>query len=104
MYSIQYHRRHVFAAACVGMHLFGIVSSNLGTILTWVLERFAVGKAQADSVFVILNLPQDRSVGKGYLGVFFGIGAFGLVFILGFLLDCSRARGSSPPWAFPCPR
>lgn len=155
---MHYNRRHVFAAACLGMLLFGIVSTTLGTILPSVLERFAVGKAQAGSVFVLLSFgillgsfvfgpvadhygfkglliacaacilvgieavafaptfnllcgavlmvgfgggvinggtnalvadifPDDRSVGLSYLGVFFGIGAFGIPFVLGFLLD-----------------
>lgn len=155
---MQYNRRHVFAAACLGMLLFGIVSTTLGTILPSVLERFDVGKAQGGSVFVILSVgiligslvfgpvadrygfkglliscavciligieaiafapsfdllrgaillvaigggvinggtnalvsdisPDDRSAGLSYLGVFFGVGAAGIPFILGFLLD-----------------
>lgn len=155
---MQYNRRQVFAAACLGMLLYGVVSTTLGTILPSILQRFDVDKAQGGSAFVILSVgilfgsiifgpvadrygfkglliasagcivvgieavafapnfglllgavlfvgfgggvinggtnalvsdisPDDRSVGLSYLGAFFGIGAAGIPFVLGFLLD-----------------
>ena len=53
---MHYNRRHVFAAACLGMLLFGIVSTTLGTILPSVLSRFDVGKTEGGSTFVILSV------------------------------------------------
>lgn len=151
-------RKHVFAAACLGMLVFGIVMTVLGTILPSLIERFAVDKTVAGSSITLLSvgillgslvfgpvvdrygfkglllactgivliglealafapnfdllraavflvgvgggvinggtnaLVSDisaghRSAGLSVLGVFFGVGAFGVSFLLGFLLD-----------------
>ena len=153
-----YNRRNVFSAACLGMLIFGIVMTVLGTLLPSLIERFAVDKAVAGSSITLLSLgillgslvfgpivdrygykgllaactaliliglevlafapdfnvlrvavfaigfgggvinggtnalvsdisTEGRSAGLSLLGVFFGIGAFGIPFILGFLLD-----------------
>ena len=148
----------MFASACLGILVFGIVMTVLGTILPLLIERFAVDKAEAGSTFTLLSVgiltgslvfgpvvdrygfkgllivcttlvliglealafaPDfdllraavfvigfgggvinggtnalvsdisvgERSAGLSLLGVFFGIGAFGVPFALGFLMD-----------------
>jgi MFS transporter, FHS family, glucose/mannose:H+ symporter len=152
----MYQRNRVFASACLGILLFGIVMTSLGAILPGVIERFGVGAAEAGSllaimsvgivigsvvfgpivdrygykglliagtVLVILGLEglafapsfswlrpaalliglgggvinggtnalvadiseDGRSAGLSYLGIFFGIGAFGVPFAMGSL-------------------
>jgi MFS transporter, FHS family, glucose/mannose:H+ symporter len=154
----EYRHRLVFAAACMGMLIFGIVLTSLGAVLPSVIERFAMGRASAGSLFTLLSggilvgslvfgpvvdrhgykglllagialvllglqgiafapsvallaaavlliglgggvinggtnaLVADisaggRSAGLSLLGVFFGIGAFGMPFVLGLLLE-----------------
>ncbi len=151
-----YHHRTVFAAACVGMLLFGIVLTALGSVLPEAMPRLGLGGAAAGSLFTIMSLgilagsvlfgpivdrrgykgllmlavaliflglegmafagswgmlaaamlligfgggiinggtnalvadisAGGRSAGLALLGVFFGIGAFGVPFILGAL-------------------
>lgn len=150
--------RLVFAAACLGMLLFGIVMTALGAVLPSVTERFALARTGAGTLFSLLSIgillasvlfgpivdrygyrgmlalavllvllglegiafapsapllagavlligfgggiinggtnalvadisAGARSAGLSLLGVFFGIGAFGLPFVLGLLLD-----------------
>ncbi|NIP78322.1 MAG: MFS transporter [Gemmatimonadetes bacterium] len=153
------HRhRPVFAAACMGMLVFGIVLTALGSVLPSVIARFGLARADAGLLFTLLSagvllgslvfgpvvdrqgykgllmasvamvalglegiafapsvtllagsalliglgggmvnggtnaLVADisaggRSAGLSLLGVFFGIGAFGVPFVLGLLLD-----------------
>jgi len=152
------HRpRHVFAAACLGMLLFGVVLTALGAVLPSVTERFDLARSNAGTLFSVLSLgimaasvlfgpivdrygyrgilaaagllvlvglegiafapspavlggavlcigigggvingatnalvadvSESRSAGLNLLGVFFGIGAFGLPFVLGLLLE-----------------
>ncbi len=154
----SFSRKRVFIAACLGMLIFGIVMTVLGSVLPSVILKFDLGKADAGSLFVLLSmgilagslifgplvdrfgykalliisavaiiasfqgiafapsidflrlslfisgfaggtinggtnaLVSDISVGKRgsrltYLGVFFGIGAFGVPLLLGTLLD-----------------
>ncbi len=154
----DFNRNRVFAAACLGMLVFGIVMTVLGTILPSLIERFAVDKTVAGSAITLLSvgilagslvfgpvvdrygfkglliactalvlvglealafapnfdllrvavffvgfgggvinggtnaLVSDISAGErsaklSLLGVFFGVGAFGVPFLLGFLLD-----------------
>lgn len=154
----DYNRKHVFAAACLGMLVFGIVMTVLGSILPSLIDRFAVDKAAAGSSITLLSIgilagslvfgpvvdrygfkgmltgctllvllglealafapsfdllraavffvgfgggvinggtnalvsdisEEGRSAGLSLLGVFFGLGAFGVPFLLGFLLD-----------------
>lgn len=158
MASTDFDRRQVFAAACLGMLVFGIVMTVLGTILPMLIERFAVDKASAGSTFTLLSVgiltgslvfgpvvdrygfkglliacttlvllglealafapdfnllrvavfvigfgggvinggtnalvsdisTGERSAGLSLLGVFFGIGAFGVPLVLGFLME-----------------
>ncbi len=153
----MYDRSKVFAAACLGMLLFGIVMTTLGAILPDLMLRFGVDKAAAGSLFLLMSfgvllgsvvfgplvdrygykgqlvlcaamillglegtafantfgllyasvflfgfgggiinggtnaLVADiseggRSANLSLLGVFFGLGAFGMPFTLGFLL------------------
>lgn len=46
----------MFAAACLGMAVFGIVLTTVGAVLPSVVERFGVDKAQAGSLFLSLSL------------------------------------------------
>ena len=52
----MYDRRQVFAAACLGMAVFGIVLTTVGALLPSVIERFGVDKAHAGSLFLSLSL------------------------------------------------
>ncbi|MFW5973709.1 MAG: MFS transporter, partial [Bacteroidota bacterium] len=152
----MYNRRQVFAAACLGMLLFGIVMTTLGAILPDVIARFGVGAAHAGSLLAIMSIgimagsmlfgpivdrygfkgllaactllimlgleglafgpsfawlqvasfmigfgggvinggtnalvadisEEGRSSGLSYLGIFFGLGAFGIPFAMGSL-------------------
>jgi len=154
----MYNRKLVLWAAFLGMLLFGITMTTLGSILPQVIVKFGVDKANAGTLFslmsfgiligsvvfgpivdrysykamlsicaflVLLGLEgiafapsfpalriavfvfgfgggvinggtnalvseiseEGRSSGLAFLGVFFGIGAFGVPFILGSLLD-----------------
>jgi MFS transporter, FHS family, glucose/mannose:H+ symporter len=153
-----YRHRLVFAAACMGMLIFGIVLTALGSVLPSIIERFGMGRANAGSLFTLMSggilvgsllfgpvvdrhgykgllmagialvmiglqgiafapsvavlagavlliglgggvingatnaLVADisaggRSAGLSLLGVFFGIGAFGVPFALGLMLE-----------------
>jgi MFS transporter, FHS family, glucose/mannose:H+ symporter len=154
----SYRHRMVFSAACMGMLIFGIVLTALGSVLPSVIERFGIARASAGSLFTLMSggilvgsllfgpivdrygykglltagiavvlaglqgiafapsvallagavlliglgggvinggtnaLVADisaggRSAGLSLLGVFFGIGAFGVPFVLGLLLE-----------------
>jgi fucose permease len=49
------NRRHVFAAACLGMLVFGIVLTTLGAVLPSVIERFGIDKANAGTLFLVMT-------------------------------------------------
>lgn len=154
-----YRQRLVFAAACVGMLVFGIVLTTLGAVLPSIIERLGLDRTAAGSLLSLMSLgillgslvfgpvvdrcgykgmlaaavvlialglegiafapsttllaiaavligfgggvinggtnalvadisAEGRAAGLSYLGVFFGIGAFGVPFVLGLL----RAR------------
>jgi MFS transporter, FHS family, glucose/mannose:H+ symporter len=147
-----------FAAACMGMLIFGIVMAVLGSTLPSLMQKFMIDMADAGSLFLIMSLgilfgsmifgpvtdrygykgllgvsaflifagiegiafapsigvlrlslfivglgggainggtnalvsdisEGNRGSGLSFLGVFFGLGAFGVPFILGTLLD-----------------
>jgi fucose permease len=151
-------RKVLFGAACLGMLLFGIAMTMLGSILPGVIHKFGLSKSYAGTLFIVMNFgtllgslvfgpvvdrfgykkmlctctvilliglegiaftpviqvfilfififgcgggiingatnalvsditPEGRSAGLALLGVFFGIGAFGVPLILGFLLN-----------------
>jgi MFS transporter, FHS family, glucose/mannose:H+ symporter len=50
-----YSRGAVFAVACVGMLIFGVVLTTLGAILPHMTERFGIDKAAAGSLFLTLT-------------------------------------------------
>jgi fucose permease len=52
----MHDRKRVFAAACAGMAVFGIVLTTVGAVLPSVIERFGVDKAHAGSLFPSLSL------------------------------------------------
>jgi MFS transporter, FHS family, glucose/mannose:H+ symporter len=153
----MYNRKYVFAAACIGMLIFGIVMAVLGAVLPSVIQKFGIDTIDAGSLFLLLTFGmllgsvifgpvvdrygykallvlctafiflglegiafapslgllrlslftigfaggvinggtnalvsdisgEGRSSGLAYLGVFFGVGAFGVPFILGTML------------------
>jgi MFS transporter, FHS family, glucose/mannose:H+ symporter len=152
----MFNRRQVFAAACLGMLLFGVVMTTLGAILTDVIQRFSVGAVEAGTLLSMMSIgillgsvlfgpivdrygykglllagtalvlvglqglafapvfdglrlsalligfgggvlnggtnalvadisEEGRSSGLSYLGIFFGLGAFGIPFAMGSL-------------------
>jgi FHS family glucose/mannose:H+ symporter-like MFS transporter len=48
-------RRSVFAAAYLGMLIFGIVLTTLGAVLPSVIERFGIDKAAAGTLFLLMS-------------------------------------------------
>ena len=52
----RYSKRSIFVAGCMGMLLFGIVIATLGSVLPSVMEKFSMDKADAGSLFVMMNL------------------------------------------------
>jgi FHS family glucose/mannose:H+ symporter-like MFS transporter len=154
----QYQHRLVFAAACVGMLVFGIVVTTLGSVLPSIIQRLGLDRTEAGSLLSLMTLgilagslvfgpvvdrrgykgmlaaavvlialglegiafapsmgllavsaivigfgggvmnggttalvadisAQGRAAALSYLGVFFGIGAFGVPFVLGLLRE-----------------
>lgn len=154
----QYRHRLVFAAACVGMLVFGIVVTTLGAVLPSIIQRLGLDRTEAGSLLSLMTLgilvgslvfgpvvdrrgykgmlaaavvlialglegialapsrgllsvsaivigfgggvmnggttalvadisAQARAAALSYLGVFFGIGAFGVPFALGLLRE-----------------
>jgi FHS family glucose/mannose:H+ symporter-like MFS transporter len=51
----SYNYRAMFAIACLGMLVFGIVLTSLGSILPEITDRFGVSKTQAGSLFTLLS-------------------------------------------------
>jgi fucose permease len=153
-----YRHRLVFAAACVGTLLFGIVLTTLGAVLPSIIERLGLDRTEAGSLLALMSLGilagslvfgpvvdrrgykgmlaaavvlialglegiafapsiallafsailigfgggvinggtsalvadisgEGRAAGLAYLGVFFGIGAFGVPLVLGLLRE-----------------
>jgi MFS transporter, FHS family, glucose/mannose:H+ symporter len=153
-----YNKNLVFASACMGMLIFGIVMAVLGSLLPSLIDKFNIDLIDAGSLFLVMNLGilagsmifgplvdrygykgllavcaflvfaalqgiahapslvvlqaflfitgfaggsinggtnalvsdisgENRGAGLTFLGVFFGIGALGVPFILGTLLD-----------------
>lgn len=154
----QYRHRLVFAAACVGMLVFGIVVTTLGAVLPSIIQRLGLDRTEAGSLLSLMTLgilvgslvfgpvvdrrgyrgmlmaavvlialglegiafaqsmgllavsaivigfgggvmnggttalvadisAEGRAAALSYLGVFFGIGAFGVPFVLGLLSE-----------------
>ena len=153
-----YRHRPVFAAACVGMLVFGIVLTTLGAVLPSIIQRLGLDRTEAGSLLALMSLgilagslvfgpvvdrrgykgmlaaavvlialglegiafapsiallaasaiiigfgggvinggttalvadisAEGRAAGLAYLGVFFGIGAFGVPLVLGLLRE-----------------
>src|SRR5688572_29587429 len=55
MNAYAYSRSTVFTIACMGMLVFGIVLTTLGSILPEVIIRFDVDKAAAGALFLSLS-------------------------------------------------
>lgn len=49
------NRRAVFAVACLGMLVFGIVLTMLGTVLPGITGRFGIDKAAAGTLFLLMS-------------------------------------------------
>lgn len=153
-----YRHRLVFAAACVGMLVFGIALTTLGAVLPSIIQRLGLDRTEAGSLLALMSLgilagslvfgpvvdrrgykgmlaaavvlialglegiafapsiallaasaiiigfgggvmnggttalvadisAEGRAAGLAYLGVFFGIGAFGVPLVLGLLRE-----------------
>ncbi|MHC4109206.1 MAG: MFS transporter, partial [Planctomycetota bacterium] len=153
-----YRHRLVFAAACVGMLVFGIMLTTLGAVLPSIIQRLGLDRTEAGSLLALMSLgilagslvfgpvvdrrgykgmlaaavvlialglegiafapsiallavsaiiigfggglinggttalvadisAEGRAAGLAYLGVFFGIGAFGVPLVLGLLRE-----------------
>ena len=54
--KITYRRNVVFAAACLGILIFGVVFTTLGAILPSLIDRFEVDMARAGTLFTLQNL------------------------------------------------
>jgi len=62
----QYNKKYVFAAACIGMLLFGIVMISLGSIIPEVNEKFQIKGAKTG--FLLTLLPSGVLVGSLVFG------------------------------------
>ncbi len=52
----MFNRKLVFAAACLGMLVFGIILTTLGSILPSLIERFGIDKANAGSLLLLMSV------------------------------------------------
>lgn len=52
----MFNRKLVFVAACLGMLIFGIIFSILGSILPSVIDKFAIDKINAGSLMSFLSI------------------------------------------------
>lgn len=101
--------RPVFAAACLGMLLFGITLTTLGSVLPPLIGRYDLDKARAGSLMALVSLgilaaslvfgPIVDRFGyrpvllAGALGVGFGLGAIALAPTAGWLAPAMLAFG-----------
>lgn len=101
--------RAVFAAACLGMLLFGITLTTLGSVLPALIERYGLDKARAGSLMALVSLgvlaaslvfgPIVDRFGyrpvllAGALGVGLGLGAMALAPTAGWLAPAMLAFG-----------
>lgn len=53
---MPYHRKWVFAAACLGMLLFGIVFLSLGAVLTFIRQHYGLSELSVGSLTALLPL------------------------------------------------
>lgn len=51
----MYNRRFVFWAACLGMLIFGITLTILGSVLPQLMTQYGVSKGQAGSLFTLMS-------------------------------------------------
>ena len=51
-----YHHRLVFAAACVGILVVGIVVTTLGAVLPSIIERMGLDRTEAGSLLSLMTL------------------------------------------------
>jgi fucose permease len=101
--------RAIFAAACLGMLLFGITLTTLGSVLSPLIERYGLDKARAGSLMALVSLgilaaslvfgPVVDRFGyrpvllAGALGVGFGLGAIALAPTAAWLSPAMLAFG-----------
>jgi fucose permease len=101
--------RAVFAAACLGMLLFGITLTTLGAVLPALIERYSLDKTRAGSLMALVSLgilaaslvfgPIIDCFGyrlvllAGALGVGLGLGALALAPTAGWLAPAMLAFG-----------
>lgn len=51
----SYHRRLVFAAACLGMLVFGVVLTSLGALLPSIIDQFGIDRTEAGSLLMLMS-------------------------------------------------
>lgn len=51
----MYNRKLVFTAACLGMLMFGIILTTLGSILPFIIEKFGIDKTSAGSLMLLMS-------------------------------------------------
>lgn len=52
----MYRHSHVFAAACLGMLLFGVTLTTLGSVLPSLIDRYGLDRALAGSLLSLMSL------------------------------------------------
>jgi len=53
---IQYHKKHIFIAACMGMLQFGITIISLGSILPDIIIRYEINEIASGTLAALLPL------------------------------------------------
>lgn len=51
----MYNRKLVFTAACLGIFMFGIILTTLGSILPFIIEKFGIDKTSAGSLMLLMS-------------------------------------------------
>ncbi len=80
----MYNKKLVFAAACIGMLLFGMVFLSLGTVLTFIKESYNLNEVTTGSLTVIL--PFGILVGSLIFGPSADRFGYKLIFIVSTIL------------------
>lgn len=51
----MFNRKLVFTAACLGIFMFGIILTTLGSILPFIIEKFGIDKTSAGSLMLLMS-------------------------------------------------
>ncbi|MFT4567883.1 MAG: FHS family glucose/mannose:H+ symporter-like MFS transporter [Saprospiraceae bacterium] len=91
MTANEYHKKFVFAAACMGMLLFGIAMISLGSILPEVSDKFQLNGAKTG--FLLTLLPSGILVGSLVFGPLLDWLWYKSILILGCLFTLIGLEG-----------